>query len=100
MVTLVDNFLTGTLPTNIGKGTPNLRALFLGMNNLSGFIPHSLSNASKLAALDLSNNSFSGTIPDWLGSFRDLQLLQLGDNQFTNPSASELTFLLSQSVEI
>ncbi|KAH6756948.1 hypothetical protein C2S53_012352 [Perilla frutescens var. hirtella] len=95
MTTMVDNFLTGTLPTIIGKGSPNLDGLYLGMNNLSGFIPDSLSNASKLVVLDLSKNSFSGTIPDWIGSFRELEVLQLGVNQFTNPSAPHLTFLTS-----
>ncbi|KAI3455824.1 hypothetical protein Pfo_012487 [Paulownia fortunei] len=93
--TSVGTNLSGELPPNFGQGTPNLEDLYLGMNNLSGFIPDSISNASKLTILDLSNNSFTGPIPDSLGNLNGLELLNLGDNKFINPSSSELTFLTS-----
>ncbi|PIN07152.1 Serine/threonine protein kinase [Handroanthus impetiginosus] len=64
------------------------------MNNLSGFIPDTISNASKLIELDISGNSFTGFFPKSLGNFEFLEFLNLGDNRFISlPSTSELTFL-------
>ncbi|PIN26016.1 Serine/threonine protein kinase [Handroanthus impetiginosus] len=89
-----DNNLSGNLPHSFGQGMPNLQCLYFFMNNLSGFIPDSISNASKLAKLDLSANSFTGFIPESLGNLEFLEVLYLGYNKFINPSStSELTFL-------
>ncbi|XP_016457535.2 uncharacterized protein LOC107781357 isoform X2 [Nicotiana tabacum] len=96
ILTFVDCQLSGSLPSNVGQGTPNLKEIYLGMNNLSGVFPSSILNASRLTALDLSYNIFSGSIPDSLGNIKFLELLQLGHNLFINPNpSSELTFLTS-----
>ncbi|CAK9173794.1 unnamed protein product [Ilex paraguariensis] len=98
VISLVDNYLSGNLPSNIGHGLPNLELLYLGSNTLSGVIPNSISNASKLAKLDLISNRFSGPIPNSLGSLRLLEYLNLGKNNLTGASSSsesELSFLTS-----
>lgn len=65
-ISLVDNQLSGSLPTDIGIGVPNLEFMSVAMNNLSGLIPNFISNGSKLTRLDVSSNSFSGFIPNFI----------------------------------
>ncbi|KAK2983462.1 hypothetical protein RJ640_024458 [Escallonia rubra] len=70
--------------------------LNLGHNSLTGKLPNSISNASKLTHLDLFANNFSGIVPDSLGNLELLELLNLGDNNFINePSSPELSFITS-----
>ncbi|KAJ6769988.1 LEUCINE RICH REPEAT FAMILY PROTEIN EXPRESSED, partial [Salix purpurea] len=97
-VNMAYNHLSRHLPSNTGFRLPNLEDLYLERNELSGPIPDSISNASKLIVLDLSSNSFSGTIPDSLGNLRNLQKLNLAENLLTSRSLhSELSFLSSLS---
>ncbi|KAH0684355.1 hypothetical protein KY289_022107 [Solanum tuberosum] len=95
-MTIVDCQLSGSLPSNVGQGTPNLKEIYLGINNLTGVFPAFISNASRLTVLDLSNNILSGSIPDSLGNLEFLEVLQIGLNKliYQNPS-SQLTFLTS-----
>ncbi|KAK9081969.1 hypothetical protein Syun_030951 [Stephania yunnanensis] len=60
---LMDNFLTGNIPQDIGK-LNNLRVLTLGNNNLSGRIPSSINNLAWLLYLDLNHNNFEGVVPN------------------------------------
>ncbi|XP_059628716.1 probable LRR receptor-like serine/threonine-protein kinase At3g47570 [Cornus florida] len=70
--------------------------LSLGVNNLSGTISDSISNAFKLTLLDLSTNRFTGSIPSSLGNLELLEYLNLEDNNFIGESSSpELSFLTS-----
>ncbi|KAK2966439.1 hypothetical protein RJ640_002754, partial [Escallonia rubra] len=74
----------------------NLKMLYLGQNSLTGNLPDSISNASKLISLDLFDNNFSGIIPDSLGNLGLLEYLNLGDNNFiSEPSSPELSFIAS-----
>ncbi|XP_047961829.1 receptor-like protein 36 [Salvia hispanica] len=59
------NDFSGTLPLDMGNSLPNLERLLLSHRRLSGQIPSSITNASKLIILDMSANSFSGSIPDF-----------------------------------
>ncbi|KAL0290072.1 UNVERIFIED_CONTAM: putative LRR receptor-like serine/threonine-protein kinase, partial [Sesamum angustifolium] len=96
---LSDNELSGSLPSSIAEGLPNLEFLNLGNNHFSGSIPASISNLSELSAIGLTLNSFSGHIPITLGNLRQLQYLLLGSNQLTNdlsiPDQEFLTSLTS-----
>uniref|UniRef100_A0A7S2EL67 Uncharacterized protein n=1 Tax=Trieres chinensis TaxID=1514140 RepID=A0A7S2EL67_TRICV len=78
------NYLTGTLPSNIGNAT-KLQTLTLGSsrhptNNLSGTIPQGISGLSELFFLELSSNQISGTLPDSISQLRNLQYLFLRGN--------------------
>ncbi|XWS10891.1 hypothetical protein CRYUN_Cryun38cG0037100 [Craigia yunnanensis] len=84
------------LPSTTGLGLPILEELHLAINELSGPIPTSISNASELIYLHLLNNSFAGFIPDTLGNLRYLKVLDLShDNLSSKTSSPELSFLPS-----
>ncbi|RXH86305.1 hypothetical protein DVH24_017358 [Malus domestica] len=74
-IALVDNQLSGSLPTDIGIGVPNLEFI--------GLIPSFISNGSKLTKLDMSSNSFSGFIPNNLCALTNLEYLSLLKNNLT-----------------
>ncbi|KAL6334635.1 hypothetical protein AAG906_019495 [Vitis piasezkii] len=93
---LAGNNLSGNLPPNFGSYLPNLENLILAVNKLSGIIPSSIGNASKLRTLALGNNMFTGSIPHALGSLRFLERLNLGANNLKGESSiQELSFLTS-----
>ncbi|CAH9073791.1 unnamed protein product [Cuscuta epithymum] len=52
----------------------NLKVLDFSDNSLSGQIPYTLGNLSKLTHLDLSDNKFTGYIPPSLGNYNNLTL--------------------------
>ncbi|KAG7994023.1 hypothetical protein I3843_01G035200 [Carya illinoinensis] len=65
----------------MGQSCPNLELIALGDNKLSGHIPSSLLNCSKLISIDFSENLFSGSIPKNLRNLKHLQQLFLSGNQ-------------------
>ncbi|KAJ8545199.1 hypothetical protein K7X08_017782 [Anisodus acutangulus] len=71
ILTLVDCQLSGSLPSNVCQGTPNLKEIYLGMNNLRGVFPASISNASRITVLDLSNNFSESLLRINLPDFTD-----------------------------
>ncbi|XP_022748057.1 receptor kinase-like protein Xa21 [Durio zibethinus] len=74
----------------------NLEKLHLWSNNLSGKIPDSISNVSKLTILELQGNSFFGLIPNTLGNLRFLEKLRLNSNHLTTKTSThEWSFLYS-----
>ncbi|GLJ09613.1 hypothetical protein SUGI_0112740 [Cryptomeria japonica] len=84
----------------IGHKLSNLQELRLAGNQLSGRIPTSLGNCSKLILLDLSLNSLTGTvplqlgfIPSTLGQIQMLERLYLGQNKLQGPIPSEIVAL-------
>ncbi|KAI3450189.1 hypothetical protein Pfo_006854 [Paulownia fortunei] len=92
---LSSNHFNGQLPANIGSSLPNLELLFLNNNSLSGSIPRSISNATKLSIIDIGSNSFTGLIPDF-GNLRLLQRLVIPENNLTGESPNqELRFVSS-----
>ncbi|TYH19006.1 hypothetical protein ES288_A05G318500v1 [Gossypium darwinii] len=75
------NHLSGKLPDI--RSDSNLEELHLWGNNLSGNIPESISNVSKLRNIALMANSFSGHIPNSLGNLKFLEELRLWKNNLT-----------------
>ncbi|KAI7999929.1 putative LRR receptor-like serine/threonine-protein kinase [Camellia lanceoleosa] len=99
IIAFMQNQFSSELPSSIGVSLPNLEGLYLGENDLSGIVPDSISNASKLVILVLSSNRFNGSTPSSLGNLRLLDYLYLLGNKFTceYSSFSELNFLASLS---
>ncbi|KAF3954285.1 hypothetical protein CMV_020350 [Castanea mollissima] len=77
-INLVNQSLTGTLPSNLGTLTRLTTLSFQG-NSLSGPIP-SLANLTSLQQLYLDNNNFSSIPSDFFGSFQNLYDLRLSFN--------------------
>ncbi|KAH9648480.1 protein kinase domain-containing protein [Citrus sinensis] len=85
-ISLLNNSLSGSLPSRIDLSLPNVETLNLGINSFSGTIPSSITNASKLSDLELGVNLFSGFIPN--------TFVNMADNYLTS-STPELSFLSS-----
>ncbi|KAH9722911.1 protein kinase domain-containing protein [Citrus sinensis] len=84
----LEYLVLGHLPSTIGHSLPNIEYLALAANNLTGKIPNSITNASKLIGLELKFNSFSGHIPNTFGNLRHLGVLGLAYNNLTTESSS------------
>ncbi|ESR34639.1 hypothetical protein CICLE_v10004266mg [Citrus x clementina] len=89
---LMDNSLSGSLPSRIDLSLPTVEFLELAHNRFSGTIPSSITNASKLTVLALGENTFSGFIPNTIGNLRSLLRLSLANN-YLKSSTSKLSFL-------
>ncbi|GJW50032.1 kinase-like domain-containing protein [Tanacetum coccineum] len=74
---LSENHLTGSLPSEIGNQLPNLEWLQLWGNELTGILPPSISNCSKLEYLEMSRNNFSGKLTIDFSKLRDIYLIRL-----------------------
>lgn len=87
---------SGTLPSDLGNSLINLEMLHLRFNRLSGSIPSTVANASKLTSLDLAANLFSGFIPHF-GNLKFLKFLALWENNLSGAEfpSQELAFLSS-----
>ncbi|GKD17684.1 kinase-like domain-containing protein, partial [Tanacetum coccineum] len=79
-LTLADNHLTGSLPSEIGSQLPNLELLQLWGNELTGVLPASISNCSKLRWLEMTNNNFSGKLTIDFSKLRDINSIRLSNN--------------------
>ncbi|KAK4254432.1 hypothetical protein QN277_009817 [Acacia crassicarpa] len=85
---LSHNFLTGKIPSEIGK-CRNLRTLLLDGNILEGSIPYEIGNMTELRLLDVSRNSLTGRIPKEIANCRKLSVLVLTDLLDDNASPDE-----------
>ncbi|CAI9762764.1 unnamed protein product [Fraxinus pennsylvanica] len=74
--------LTGSLPTTIGNMT-KLSNLFLVGCGFSGPIPSSIGSLQELVFLSLNSNRFSGSIPPSIGLLSKLFWLDLADNKLS-----------------
>ena len=79
------NWLTGPVSTwyGITIDTNRVTGIYLVSNNLTGTIPNSIGNLSKLNTLDLSNNQLNGLIPTTLFYLSNLNYLYLFKNQLS-----------------
>ncbi|CAN1187543.1 Probable LRR receptor-like serine/threonine-protein kinase At3g47570 [Linum perenne] len=86
-----NNYLSGTIPTSIGKNCTNLLWLNLSRNNLSGLIPSQVMSLRSLSiALDLSYNQFIGSIPMEVGTLKNLGILDLSNNMLSGSIPSSM----------
>ncbi|KAM0949475.1 putative non-specific serine/threonine protein kinase [Dioscorea sansibarensis] len=80
---LSNNSFSGPLPQNVHKTMPQLKGLYLSMNNLSGTIPLKFCQMEHLEELDISLNSLMGELPD---CWKDDAVLKVLDFSFSNLS--------------
>ncbi|KAM0948196.1 putative leucine-rich repeat domain superfamily [Dioscorea sansibarensis] len=80
---LSNNSLSGIISSDLGNFggiRPQLTYLSLSSNNLIGSIPNSLCNFKDLVLLELSNNHLEGAIPGCWNNLTGLQYLILANN--------------------
>ncbi|CAN0863294.1 Receptor-like protein EIX2 [Linum grandiflorum] len=71
-------------------------SIHLRNNNLSGEIPQSFANITKLVALDFSKNKLEGILPAWIGQrISGIMILNLRENKFDGSIPEELCLLKS-----
>ncbi|KAL8526614.1 hypothetical protein ACS0TY_015715 [Phlomoides rotata] len=75
------NKFSSSLPPNIGNYFKNAISISIAYNKITGTIPFSLCNTTRLQILDFSNNGFSGGIPSCLLE-KTLRTLNLRRNKF------------------
>ena len=86
---LRENRLSGALPSSLGNLT-KLQDLTLYRNEISGELPSSLGNLTELKVLWLGRNRFEGPLPSRLWDLTGLKLLFLGYNRFSGELPSSL----------
>lgn len=67
-----------------------VKLLSLGFNNLTGTLPSTIANLSRLQNLDLVFNHIEGTVPNIFGSLKHLLQLGLGANAFKGSVPSSI----------
>jgi Leucine-rich repeat (LRR) protein len=72
-----------------------VNGLYLWENQLSGNIPNSIGNCSKIMIVDLSNNMLSGSVPVELGNLSLLEWIYLQSNQLDSGSTTTMPFLVA-----
>ncbi|XP_061339265.1 probable LRR receptor-like serine/threonine-protein kinase At3g47570 [Gastrolobium bilobum] len=94
LISATKNQFNGSLPSNMFLTLPNLQAIAIGRNQISGTIPISIANTSVLQALDFGNNNFVGQVPS-LGKLQDLLILRFTNNSLGDNLTTDLEFLKS-----
>ncbi|KAH0912178.1 hypothetical protein HID58_035499 [Brassica napus] len=80
---LRNNNLSGKFPEeSISVG---LISLDVSGNQISGELPRSLMNCTRLEFLNVEDNMFNDTFPSWLSLLPDLQFLVIRSNEFHGP---------------
>ncbi|TQD79497.1 hypothetical protein C1H46_034961 [Malus baccata] len=82
LLSLYDNNLTGTIPKKLMELSTLSISLDLSENYLTGSLPSEVGNLVHLTMLNVSNNKLSSAIPSTLGSCTSLEGLYLDDNKF------------------
>ncbi|KAF7849142.1 hypothetical protein BT93_L1198 [Corymbia citriodora subsp. variegata] len=82
-VNLTNNYLSGSLPSDLCYRWPNIQVLSLRYNQFSGLLPKTLTQCKELIILWLSFNCFQGSIPQDIGSLQKLQKLYIAANNLT-----------------
>ncbi|KAK8953497.1 hypothetical protein KSP40_PGU010613 [Platanthera guangdongensis] len=88
-----------SLPPSLFTSSSSLEQLVLDSNTgLSGKIPSSISNLTRLRVLCLSQNAFHGVIPPEFGHLLSLQELDLSYNHLTGQMPEEIGSLLNLGI--
>ncbi|XP_040371973.1 putative receptor-like protein kinase At3g47110 isoform X2 [Rosa chinensis] len=79
-ISLLDNQLDGTLPFGLGLSIfPQLEIFHFHMNQFSGEIPITISNATHLSEFGISQNHFTGKVPS-MARMTNLSRVEMDDN--------------------
>mmetsp|Transcript_37667 Transcript_37667/g.52321 ORF Transcript_37667/g.52321 Transcript_37667/m.52321 type:complete len:1487 (+) Transcript_37667:259-4719(+) len=85
--------ISGTLPNSLGNLT-RMQILFVGQNRFKGTLPSELGQLP-LTNLALMDNQFTGTVPKELGNILSLKWLFMQSNEFEGAMPAELCNLVN-----
>eukprot|EP00549_Striatella_unipunctata_P022298 CAMPEP_0118676720 /NCGR_PEP_ID=MMETSP0800-20121206/2207_1 /TAXON_ID=210618 ORGANISM="Striatella unipunctata, Strain CCMP2910" /NCGR_SAMPLE_ID=MMETSP0800 /ASSEMBLY_ACC=CAM_ASM_000638 /LENGTH=615 /DNA_ID=CAMNT_0006572271 /DNA_START=44 /DNA_END=1892 /DNA_ORIENTATION=+ len=88
----VGKSVSGTLPSEVG-GLSDLNVFDLSDNQISGSIPESIYEMTRLERLELNNNELVGTISEQIGQLSNLNNLELFDNDLSGSVPSSISNL-------
>ena len=77
------NLLTGSLPESWGTTMPALETVVLNANSLTGTLPTTLGQLSKLVSLQIFDNVLTGPLPSELGQLNSMVSLLVERNLLT-----------------
>mmetsp|Transcript_2966 Transcript_2966/g.4470 ORF Transcript_2966/g.4470 Transcript_2966/m.4470 type:complete len:617 (+) Transcript_2966:149-1999(+) len=100
VIDLENNRLTGVLPAQFGLGLASLTDFNVNHNQISGTLPATITEMTKLQYLQLAENHFYGTLPMSLGSLPNLTYLYVNNNYFMGELPKELTPSGSKLAEV
>lgn len=95
-VEIQDDWLIGTIPTELGRGWRKLHTFLIGGNVMHGGIPSSFANNEFLGTVFIDRNNFNGTWPTVFDTLKNLEWLDAEGNDFTgtlSPGIGELKSL-------
>ncbi|KAJ3015540.1 UNVERIFIED_CONTAM: hypothetical protein HDU68_012687 [Siphonaria sp. JEL0065] len=85
-----NNSFSGPIPLDFGSCLPNLVSLDMFGNQLTGSIPESMGQLTRLQHLNCMANQLDGAIPASLGLLPNLTFLSLRGNKFNGEIPSEI----------
>ncbi|CAI9090545.1 OLC1v1025344C1 [Oldenlandia corymbosa var. corymbosa] len=83
LLDLSDNDLSGFIPRTV-SGLQRLQELYLDNNKIRGSIPGDICSLSNLGALGLGGNQISGVVPSCIGKITSLRHLNLASNNLSS----------------
>jgi hypothetical protein len=85
--------ISGTIPSEIGLLTRAMRDFRVGYTSMTGTIPEELYQLTRLNRLDLHDAGFNGTISTMIGQFTSLDYFRIRENEFSGQIPTELGLL-------
>jgi hypothetical protein len=88
-----NNHFSGTIPTQIAA-LPNLKELWMSVNDFSGPLPLNIGDAASLEVIYLwvheKNDKMNGSLPDSLYNLKNLKKLSLSGHAFSGEIKTEI----------
>ena len=95
-----DDWLIGTIPTELGRGWRKLHTFLIGGNVMHGGFPSSFANNEFLGTVFIDRNNFNGTWPTVFDTLKNLEWLDAEGNGFTGSLSSGIGELRSLSESV
>ena len=99
-VEIQDDWLIGTIPTELGRGWRKLHTFLIGGNVMHGGFPSSFANNEFLGTVFIDRNNFNGTWPTVFDTLKNLEWLDAEGNGFTGSLSSGIGELRSLSESV
>jgi cbb3-type cytochrome oxidase subunit 3 len=84
------NYLSGTLPSELGLFGENAEDVELDVNLFTGTFPSEYGNWTRLHEINVAINSLSGSLPSELGMWSAIEKMSFSTNFFTGPISPEI----------